>query len=476
MLAILFLGASVGALSCGGRAKSERVIVVDGGRGGSAGTGGKGVSGGRAAAQGGRPTAGAGGKAGSGGKLALGGQAGEPGMAGAGGESVPESCEATDQNTSGLLQLVTLATSCAAADGDSAFSTFTRDGRYVAFDSDAGDIVPNDLNGKSDAFLFDLETRKLELLSKGYESEDPVEAYAWVGALSDDARYVAFTGGSYSLVRETVPEGWQVYLRDRQTGTTRYFPADYACAYWLDMSGDAAFIVSEGFTNCRGSLDDGDHSSALEHDTRVNTLRHLGTTNDLSDNYRPAISRDGRFVLWGTRPPGTRGEYVSQLRLFDRDNDTTQTLPLYAFHYGSTDISLDGDIVAFASNGQVYRYTRSTDELIQVSQTADEEPGDDSSEEVAMTDDGRYLVFKSRATNLVPDDTNGFADIFLFDATDRSLERVSVANDGTQADEESKYPAIAGNGTRLSFSSKARNLVPAAKAGNFQTYVREIEE
>lgn len=195
---------------------------------------------------------------------------------------------------------------------------------------------------------------------------------------------------------------------------------------------------------------------------------------DETDNYRPAISRDGRFIIWGTRPPGTRGEYVSRLEVYDRASDAVETLPHYAFHYGSIDISRDGDVVAFTSNGQVYRYVRSTDTLVRVSEDALDVEGDDFSDQVSMSDDGRYLVFQSRATNLVEGDTNGVADIFLYDTEEESLVRVSVAGDGSEADDESKYPAIAGGGSRLVFASKARNLHPLATQGNFQTYVRTI--
>lgn len=58
-------------------------------------------------------------------------------------------------------------------------------------------------------------------------------------------------------------------------------------------------------------------------DVEQGTSRHLGVSDDLSDNYRPVISHDGRFVLWATRPPGTRGQYVSRLQLFDRDSGAT---------------------------------------------------------------------------------------------------------------------------------------------------------
>jgi Tol biopolymer transport system component len=240
------------------------------------------------------------------------------------------------------------------------------------------------------------------------------------------------------------------------------------------MSGDARYIVAEGFSNCQGGLEEGDHDTSLEYDLESDETRYFGVTDNGEDNYRPAISRDGNFVLWAMRPPGTRGEYVSRLQVFDRSMGTTVTLPLYAFHYGSTDISDSGDVIAFSSNGQVYRYVISTDEIALASAGPDGAQGDGTSDQVSLSGDGRYLVFRSRSANLVDGDTNAFADIFLFDAMNEGLERLSVAPDGSESDDDSQYPSISGDGAKVSFSSKARNLLPLATSGNFQLYVRTL--
>ena len=62
-------------------------------------------------------------------------------------------------------------------------------------------------------------------------------------------------------------------------------------------------------------------------------------------------------------------------------------------------------------------------------------------------------------------------DVFMYDAELDSLERVSVAPDGTEADGESQRPDISSDGKRVSFISKARNLLPAATSGDWQVYV-----
>jgi Tol biopolymer transport system component len=414
----------------------------------------------------------AGGLVDSGGGTGDGGASGSGG-AGGDGSGAMRPCAKTSDNAAGGLELITLSTDCTEADGDASDSRLTPDGRYVVFSSDAPDLVSGDVNGFSDVFLFDLETRAIELISKRFGGDDPGMGHAWQPVASDDARYVAFTGYSYELTSPPPDDGIWVYLRDRVAGTTRLLGADYACAYWVDMSGDGAFIVAQGNTRCDGGRDEGDFDSAFEYRMPSGEMRQL-EVEDSEDNYRPVLSRDGRFVVWASRPPMTRGGLASQLHVFDRDTQEVETLPMLGFGYSSIAISYDGNFVAYAHNQQVHRYDRSSMQLTFVSKDGSGTLGDDFSEDVAMSGDGRLIVFRSRATNLIPDDTNDAADIFLYDASTDALERLSVTPNGAQADGDNRSPHISGDGSKVSFTSKARNLLPGANSGNYQLYVRTL--
>jgi TolB protein len=417
----------------------------------------------------------AGGSADSGSGTDAGGTGGVGGVGGGGGSGGGslQPCAKTDDNASGDLELITLSTACVAADGDASSSSLTPDGRYVMFESDAADFVSGDLNGFSDVFLFELETRTIELISKRFDGDEPSMGHAWRPVVSDDARYVVFTGYSYELTSPAPDDGFWVYLRDRVAGTTRQLGANYACAYWVDMSGDGAFIVAEGDTRCDGGHEDGDFDSAVEYLMPSGVMRQLEIEGS-ADNYRPVLSRDGRFIVWGSRPPMTRGGLASQLHVFDRDSQQVETLPMLGFHYSSIAISDDGNFVAYAHNQQVHRYDRGAMALTLVSKDGSGAPGDGFSEEVSMSGDGRLIVFRSRATNLISDDTNEVADIFLYDASTDGLELLSVAPSGAAADGDSRTPNISGDGSKVSFASKARNLLPAAINGNYQLYVRTL--
>lgn len=88
-----------------------------------------------------------------------------------------------------------------------------------------------------------------------------------------------------------------------------------------------------------------------------------------------------------------------------------------------------------------------------------------------MSDDGRYVTYYSGASNIVPDDTNGVQDVFWLDRESGETRRVSVASGGPQANGHSQAPVISGNGRWVVFRSFASNLVPEVSAPhNLQIY------
>lgn len=94
-----------------------------------------------------------------------------------------------------------------------------------------------------------------------------------------------------------------------------------------------------------------------------------------------------------------------------------------------------------------------------VSKSSDGTFGNAQSNNQSMSADGRFIVMASFASNLVADDTNGKGDIFVHDRLTGITERVSVADDGTQADNESFGASISDDGRFVTFYSRASNLV-----------------
>lgn len=92
---------------------------------------------------------------------------------------------------------------------------------------------------------------------------------------------------------------------------------------------------------------------------------------------------------------------------------------------------------------------------------------------VSISDDGNVVAFSSTADGLVPDDDNGIEDVFVADRSAGTIERVSVASDGTEADGVSRFPSISADGRLVAFSSKATNLVAGSPAVVSAVYVHD---
>lgn len=101
--------------------------------------------------------------------------------------------------------------------------------------------------------------------------------------------------------------------------------------------------------------------------------------------------------------------------------------------------------------------------------------GNDRADDPAISADGRFVAFTSRATNLVPSDTNGTDDVFVRDRQSDTTTRVSVATDGTQADSYSRPPEISADGRFVVFGSNAANLVAGDTNGAEDVFVRDLQ-
>ncbi len=110
-----------------------------------------------------------------------------------------------------------------------------------------------------------------------------------------------------------------------------------------------------------------------------------------------------------------------------------------------------------------------------VSRAHDGSPADgDVDTRLDVSADGRFVVFSSSASNLVPGDGNGVRDVFVADLRDGSLTRVSVAADGAEANGESYDAAMSADGRWVVFVSKASNLVDGDTNGSRDIFVRDL--
>ena len=213
----------------------------------------------------------------------------------------------------------------------------------------------------------------------------------------------------------------------------------------------------------------------------------------------PAISADGRFVAFVSFATNlVPGDSNGRGDVFVRDR-LTQTTERVSVDSAGTEgnsgsdgpsISANGRFVVFWSdatnlvrgdtNGvaDVFvrdRLTRTT-ERVSVDSAGNEGNGASglhSHSEYSISADGRFVAFVSSATNLVPGDTNGAADVFVHDRLTRTTERVSVDSAGNEANSSSFDPVISADGRFVAFSSAATNLVPGDTNEQPDVFVRD---
>lgn len=257
--------------------------------------------------------------------------------------------------------------------------------------------------------------------------------------------------------------------------------------YRLAISANGRWVA---FRSAASNLvgDDGDFMwDVFLKDTRTGCIERISVPESPSTPHMgggpPAISADGRFVSFAGGPgydadePTATGAYV-----FDRLSGGIDAVslgldgqPLNALLEPGLSISGDGRFVTYvtaASNivpsdvpgtKDVFVFDRWSTTTVRIE--GPDGPANAWMAWPSLSADGSTVVFESAATNLVAGDTNGKSDVFAW-SPGGSIERISVASDGAQADGPSFYPSVSADGTTVAFISVATNLDPAAPAGS----------
>ncbi len=369
--------------------------------------------------------------------------------------------------------------------GSFSTASFSADGRFVAFESASTNILPQgtDTNGVKDTFVVDRENGTIERVSvstAGVESDGETLGGSRISA---DGRMVAFRSVATNLLGPGVDTNGQadIFVYDRQTDTLelasvgddgKQSPTNSAGRF--DLSANGRFVSFSTSDPSFVANDNNGRTDTFVRDLAANTTELVSLANDgsqgnLNSGAESAISADGRFVAFTSLAdnllgPGNDTNGVRDAFVRDRLNNTLERVSISTAGVQSDDsvnrlsISDDGRFVAMSgsattlvaddTNGEedVFVRDRTGASTERVSTTA---PGGvegngrsrlDSNYADCVSADGRFVVFASRATNLVPGDTNGVEDIFVFDRTLRRIERVSVTNTGGEANDRSDLP------------------------------------
>jgi Tol biopolymer transport system component len=379
------------------------------------------------------------------------------------------------------------------------------DGRWVAFASSAQNLVPNDTNDREDVFVHDRHTgatRRVSTSSNGGQGNGD----SFGPVISGDGRWIAFVSAANNLVDGDTNHLVDVFLHDRENGTTSCVsvgpngvqgnlesrdPAIAGDGRWLAFSSIATNLVDD---------DTNGESDVFVYDRQAHTTTRVsvgggGVQANAGSNW-PSISRDGRWLAFGSLASNlVAGDTNGQIDTFllDRQtgvvarvNEGLNGLQANGSSLGAPSISADGQRIAFQSaasnlapgdtNGRddVFVHDLQTGRTTLVSAGPGGVVGDSGSEFPQISADGRWVVFDS-ASPLVSGDENHTDDVFVFDLETDTMRRVSVGPGGIEGNDHSYFQAISSDGRWVAFSSWANNLVAGDTNGYSDVFVRDLE-
>jgi Tol biopolymer transport system component len=283
----------------------------------------------------------------------------------------------------GVTTLVSAGLGGSPADGQSGTPEISADGRFVVFESDGSNLVPDDTNGSTDVFLYDVEEATTTLVSSG---RDGGGAHGWSGSpsISADGRFVAFASDAWDVASQNT-FGRQVFVYDRLGGTTDLVsvddwgtPGSYGASFDPSISADGNVVAFGSLSSTLVANDFNNEVDVFVHDRAAAKTRRISLPrgaalsgeegNGRSDE--PQISGDGTIVAFRS--------------------DATNLVP------GDTNDSSD----AFAVNAATGAITR-------LSSAADGTVGDGWTQAPLLSADGSVAIFASTSTNLTGDGQPG---------------------------------------------------------------------
>ena len=366
------------------------------------------------------------------------------------------------------------------------------DGRYILFLSSAPNLVADDANFDDDVFILDRVNGSLIRVDLPTTCDQPGGRDINDAAFSATGRYVAIGYTVFCLDFESNRGGLVRY--DLQTNIATpvpgvvlggFVPAD------VDLSSDGRFVAF-----VRLVQEEGEYRSAILHDIQTGTSTTVGIANDGTNGNDGVTSISmnaaGSLVAFRSNasnlvPGDTNG--VSDIFLFSRSTGRTTRIsksttdvqgnaPSY-----DPEISADGQSISFASdatnlvpgdtNGKrdIFVRQRPDNSTSLVSVDTSGTPANGFSSQPAISDNGRYVAFHSAASDLVANDTNGKADVFVRDRSGGTTSRLSLTNGGAQGNGSSSAPSISGDGRVVAFASFSSNFTAKDRNNSEDVFV-----
>jgi Tol biopolymer transport system component len=389
---------------------------------------------------------------------------------------------------SAVTELASVERATANAAGSSLEPSISGNGRYVAFASGSTKLVAGDTNAAVDIFVRDRETGRITRVSRS-SSGVQANGNSRLPAISSNGRYVAFVSDATNLVSAGSPG---TFVHDRQTGATERIGIRIPITWEsrvgsnrLGLSADGRYVTFISVMG--GGFTDLPSSTVVVLDRQSGSLHRIAqATYQRTGMSTPSISSTGRYVAFvangaftsGLSSSGSIGYYpTGGIYVYDRLLRRAERVDVNsneeAGNLASKEPSISGNgrHVAFtssATNLSVSDSNGATDVFVRdreagttrrVSVGPGPRQADGNSYRPSISAYGRHVAFVSDAGNLVSSDQNGVADIFLRDRQTGVTHLLSVDSNGRQGDLASDSPSINVDGRYVAFGSYASDLV-----------------
>ena len=405
----------------------------------------------------------------------------------------------------------------------------SQDGRYVAFEADFTNLVAGDTNNVTDIFVFDqlAKTTARVSVQDGAAPGAQANGDSTEPVITPDGRYVAFNSNATNLIATPADTNLasDVYVRDTNLlnprtvrmsvgdgvpgtqGNNDSFVAGNAVAIDNTVNiGNVLVAFYSSATNLFPALDNngGTHIYLRSCSTDFLTcttipVDNTGAQQANGGSLDPSISRNGRFVVYTSDATNlVAGDTNNSADIFVFDRVTRQNVRMSVDNNG---VQGNGDstLAAISATGRYVVFTSAATNLVVglvdnnastdvflhdrdvnnsgVFDTAGNirttrvSVGDGGTQGngasnisilpvLSVSDDGKFVVYETVATNFDPfGDTNGDLDVYLYNTVAQTTSRLSVSGSGAEANNQSVEAVISGDGKVAAYSSFASNLV-----------------
>jgi Tol biopolymer transport system component len=345
--------------------------------------------------------------------------------------------------------LVSLNTNGFSGNGGCGDPALSPDGRYVAFTSSSSDLVPGDTNFSQDVFVRDLATGSTTLVSMNRTGTGPGNTVSSSPVVGAGGRFVLFRSRANNLASGLFL-GENLFLRDRDVGTNYALTHNGVSVATMTPDGRFVFFAGTTSTGSFSGLYGWDSQNAAFIYTNTFSAAGVGGL---------AISSEGKTLAYSV---------PNSLHTVDFVLQTNRVLDSAGLSYKDLRLNADGTLLtctrvsSLGGVSQVFLYDTRSGNTTPVSRNAASgELGNGPSDSPDISFDGRFIAYRSAASNIVAGVINGFPNILLYDIQNSNSSLLSVSrNAPVAADNRSLLPVFSGDGRTLFFTSWASDLVP----------------